>query len=213
MAKFLKGITGAYSGKVGNVIGSSWRQVDYVRSLPKPSKKPATPDQIAQRARFAMAVSFLSPITDLVNLGYSDKQQGKCTGYNKALQHVINNGIIGDYPDYALRYEAVVVARGGLSNLIGVAWAEISPKSLEVSWEPEVNRFNAFSDDSVILLMYNIEKSFFNVLESATREDGSLTFTVPDVYEGDRMVGWVFTGHRNGVKTSGSYYLGEITIS
>ncbi|MBD1431780.1 hypothetical protein H8B06_03000 [Sphingobacterium sp. DN00404] len=213
MAKFLKGITGAYSGKVGNVIGSNWRNVDYVRSLPKPSKKPATADQLAQRARFARAVSFLSPITDLVNLGYSDKQQGKCTGYNKALQHLINHGIMGEYPNYTLNYEAVVIARGSLANLIGVAWTETSPKNLEVSWVPEVNRFNAFTDDSVILLVYNIEKSFFNVLESATREDGALTFTVPDVYEGDRMVGWVFTGHRDGVKTSGSFYLGEITIS
>lgn len=34
MAKFLKGIHGAYTGKVGNVVGSSWRNVD-VKSLRK----------------------------------------------------------------------------------------------------------------------------------------------------------------------------------
>lgn len=213
MAKFLKGIHGAYSGKVGNVVGSNWRQVDYVRSLPKPNKKPATPDQLAQRARFGLAVSFLSPINDLLKLGFSDKQQGKSTGYNRALQHLINHGIRGDHPEYEIDYEGVVIARGGLSNLMGVAWEETAPKSIEVSWLPELNKFNAFSDDSVILLFYNVERSFFSILEDGTRADGSLAFTLPDVYEGDRIVGWVFTGHRDGVKTSSSFYLGEITIS
>lgn len=60
MVRFLKGITGAYSGKVGSVIGSNWRNVDYVRSLSKRSNKPASEDQLAQRAHFALAVSFLS---------------------------------------------------------------------------------------------------------------------------------------------------------
>ncbi|WP_229707698.1 DUF6266 family protein, partial [Sphingobacterium alkalisoli] len=98
MARFLKGINGAYSGKVGNVIGSSWRNVDYVRSLSKRSNKPASADQLAQRAKFALGVSFLSPIKDLLNLGYSDALQGRSTGYNKALQHLLANGIMGDYP-------------------------------------------------------------------------------------------------------------------
>ncbi len=213
MAKFLKGIHGAYHGKVGNVVGSNWREVDYVRSLPKPSKKPATEDQLSQRARFGLAVSFLSPINDLLKLGFSDKQQGKSTGYNRALQHLINHGIRGDYPEYEINYEGVVIARGGLSNLMGVAWEETDPKNVEVSWLPETNKFNAFVDDSVILLFYNIERSFFSILEDGTRGDGSLAFTLPDVYEGDHIVGWVFTGHRDGVKTSSSFYLGELQIS
>lgn len=213
MARFLKGINGAYSGKVGNVIGSSWRNVDYVRSLSKRSNKPASEDQLAQRAKFALAVSFLSPIKDLLNLGYSDALQGRSTGYNKALQHLLANGIMGDYPNQTLDYEAVVIAKGGLSNLMGVSWQETATREVSLSWTVETNRFNAFSDDVVILLMYNKEKSFFSILESGTRADGSLDLTFPEVYAGDNVVGWVFTGNRDGVKTSGSYYLGEITVS
>lgn len=213
MAKFLKGIHGAYSGKVGNVVGSNWREVDYVRAMPKPSKKPATVDQLSQRARFGLAVSFLSPINDLLKLGFSDKQHGKSTGYNKALQHMINHGIVGEYPEYEIDYKGIAVARGGLSNLMAVAWEETTPKNVEVSWLPETNKYTAFADDSVILLFYNIERSFFSILENGTREDGNLAFTLPDAYEGDRIVGWIFTGHRDGVKTSSSFYLGEIVIS
>lgn len=213
MARFLKGINGAYSGKVGNVVGSNWRNVDYVRSLPKSSKKPASQDQLAQRARFGLAVSFLSPIKDLLNLGYSDSTLTRSTGYNKALQHLLNNGIVGDYPDFELNYAAISISRGSLGNLMAVGWQEAAPREISLTWDPQTNRFNAFGDDSVILLLYNIDKMFFSILESSTRSDGNLNMELPDVYAGDRIVGWVFTGHRDGVKTSSSYYLGEITLS
>lgn len=213
MARFLKGINGAYSGKVGNVVGSSWRKVDYVRSLPKPSNMPASPRQLAQRARFALGVAFLSPIKDLLNLGFSDKQQGKATGYNKALQQLLSTAVAGEYPAYELDYSAVTIARGSLANLMGVRWQETAPRELSLHWENEVNRFNAFEDDSVILLIYNLEKTFFSIAESGVREDGELQLTLPEAYAGDRIVGWVFTGHRDGVKTSSSYFLGELTVS
>jgi len=213
MARFLKGINGAYSGKVGSVIGSRWRSVDYVRSLSRPSNKSASDLQVAQRARFRLAIAFLSPIKDLLNLGYSDKLEGRATGYNKAVQHVINHAIVGDYPDYELNYAAVQIAKGGLSNLLAVQWEQSAPQEITITWDTSTNRFNAFSDDTVILLTYNTNKSFFSILESGERKDGSLVINLPAAYAGDHLVGWVFTGHRNGVKTSMSYYLGEILLN
>lgn len=213
MARFLKGIHGAYSGKVGNVVGSNWRNVDYVRSLARVTSKKASPDQLAQRAKFAMAVAFLSPIKDLLNLGYSDQLLGKSTGYNKALQQALSYAVIGEHPDLELDYAAIVVARGSLSNLMGVYWEETDAREIRVSWYPQTNKFNAYEDDSVIFLIYNKEKTFFSIVESGVRADGSLELTLPEVYAGDHIVGWVFTGHRDGVKTSTSTYLGEIEVS
>lgn len=214
MAKFLKGINGAYSGKVGNVIGSSWRGVDYVRSLSKITNKKASENQLAQRARFATAVAFLSPIMDLLNLGYSDKLQGRATGYNKALQYLMNNGgITGTYPALEIDYSKVVIAKGSLTNLMAVEWQETAAQQISVSWISQLNRYNAFVDDAVILLMYNRTKNFFSVIESATRGDEQLDFTLPASYAGDAIEGWVFTGHRDGVKTSVSFYLGELIIT
>lgn len=213
MARFLKGIHGAYAGKVGSVIGSSWRSVDYVRSLPKRTNKAASEDQIAQRTKFSIGVSFLSPIKDLLKLGYSDTMHGRSTAYNKALQHLLSNGISGTSPDFMIDYAAVVIAKGGLSNLMGPTWSETAPQQITLEWTNETNKYTAFPDDEVILLMYNQQKQFFSILDSATRNDGTLSFTLPAVYAGDTLVGWVFTGHRDGVKTSTSVYLGEITIS
>jgi hypothetical protein len=214
MARFLKGIHGAYSGKVGSVIGSNWRGVDYVRSLARISKNKASEKQLIQRSKFAVTVAFLSPIMDLLKLGYSDKLQGKATGYNKALQYMMNNGgVTGTYPDFEIDYSKVVISKGALSNVMAPVWEETFPQEINLSWSPELNKFSAFADDSVILLFYNMSKNFFSIMESATRADASLSFKLPPSYAGDKIVGWVFTGHRDGVKTSLSIYLGELTIS
>ncbi|MFD1166317.1 hypothetical protein ACFQ2C_11935 [Sphingobacterium daejeonense] len=39
MAIISKGILGAYYGKVGEVVGSSWRGINYVKSLPRKIKE------------------------------------------------------------------------------------------------------------------------------------------------------------------------------
>lgn len=34
MGTIKQGILGGFSGKVGNVVGASWKGIDYIRSLP-----------------------------------------------------------------------------------------------------------------------------------------------------------------------------------
>jgi len=64
MAHIRKGILGGFSGKVGTVIGSSWKQTMYMRSLPKSVKNPRTLAQRTQRAKFALAVALVRPVTE-----------------------------------------------------------------------------------------------------------------------------------------------------
>ena len=51
MAIFSKGILGGFSGKVGNVIGSSWRGKDVLRSLPTKRNWVATQSQLDQQGQ------------------------------------------------------------------------------------------------------------------------------------------------------------------
>ncbi len=70
MAKFLKGILGAFSGKVGTVIGACWKGIDYMRSLPKKSTKPPTQLQLDARYQFNLVTGFLRPISGLIKKGF-----------------------------------------------------------------------------------------------------------------------------------------------
>ena len=213
MARFLKGINGAYQGKVGNVVGSSWRGIDYIRSLPKKSSKAASEDQIAQRARFALVTSFLKSIKEILKIGFSDSKQRGRLGYNVAFQHLITNAVTGVYPALGIDYSAVQIASGSLAALMGLRTEESAPQVLTLSWQPEVNRFNAFADDQVIVLLYNVEDNFFSAYEGVTRIDGTLDITLPPSYTGKTMVGWTFNIHRDGKVTSGSQFIGEFVIS
>lgn len=213
MAVFFKGITGAYSGRVGNVVGSSWHGIDYIRSLPKKSSKSVSEDQLAQRSRFRMVTAFLKSIKDILKVGYSDSKQKGRLGYNVAFQHVINNAIDGIYPDQTIDYSAVQIASGSLAGLMGLEVEESAPQVLTLTWQAEVNRFNAFHDDQVIALLYNVDDNFFSVYEAAVRQDASLEISLPTSYAGARVVGWVFNIHRDGVITSTSQFVGEFLIS
>lgn len=213
MARFIKGINGAYTGKVGNVVGSSWRGIDYVRSLPKKSGKPASDDQLAQRAKFAMTTNFLKSIKEILLVGYSDAKLRSKTGYNAAFSHFISQAIKGDYPNYEVDYSVVQIARGGLAPLLGLQVEETAPQVLTLSWVEALNRFNAFADDEVIVLVYSPQDHLFSIYEGATRGGASVEVSMPSVYSGRTIVGWAFVINRDGSSTSNSQFLGEITLS
>lgn len=213
MARFIKGIHGSYSGKVGNIVGSSWRGIDYVRSLPKKSSKASSEAQLAQRMKFGMTTSFLKSIKDILMLGFSDSKQKDKTGYNVAFQQLINNAFQGTYPNFTIDFSAVKIASGSLAALVGLVVAEIAPKVLNLSWDPIVNRFNAFDDDQVLVILYDETDNLFFAYEGATRADAAIDIVLPDSYTGKKIVGWSFNIHRDGLITSTSQYLGEFVLT
>lgn len=211
MAIIKKGINGAFSGTVGNTVGSSWRQIDYIKSLPKPSNKPASERQLAQRAKFAMAVSFLRPIKPLLNIGFSDKAQGKQTGFNRALQTLMNDAVRGAYPDFTIDLSAVTFARGGLNAPTSLVVEQ--DDGIILRWDPLVNKYNSFADDELLVIAYNESKGFMNVYDGARREDGNMSIPLPPSFVGDEIAFWGFMVHRDGQKTSDSVFAGQLVIA
>src|SRR5690606_9697013 len=205
MAVFKKGINGAFSGTIGNTVGASWRQIDYMRSLPKPSKKPATPAQLAQRAKFALGVSFLQPMKWILNIGFSDKKRGRSTGYNRGLQLFINEAIAGTYPDFEIDFPQVSISQGDMDKLLGVTATSDTANSLSLAWvdhseedatteEGEV--LGAYADDQVFVLLYNATEQMFTTNRSATRQAEVLSLELPAVFAGHEFHVWTFVRHR-----------------
>lgn len=212
MARYTKGALGAFSGKLGNVVGSNWRSIDYLRSLPRASKKPATLLQLAQRLKFGMAVSFLQPIKDVLNIGFSDATLGKSTGYNEAVKSMLTNAIVGEYPDFEIDFGGIELSKGSLAGLINLAVEEVEPNTLSVSWVSMINRFNSFADDDVLVLLYNKTKKLFTIYEDVTRGEEEIRIDFPDVFGGDELVCWTFLVKRDGDTTSSSQYVGTIVL-
>jgi hypothetical protein len=65
-AKISQGILGGVSGTVGNVVGGSWKGINYLRVRAQHFQDAKTEGQVGQRAKFgayvALAKSFLDKI-------------------------------------------------------------------------------------------------------------------------------------------------------
>jgi len=84
MGTIRKGILGGFSGKVGTVVGGSWKGIAYMRSLPMKVRNPRTLPQMNQRSKFATTLRFLKPMTALLRTGwklYANRQ----TPFNAAM--------------------------------------------------------------------------------------------------------------------------------
>jgi hypothetical protein len=114
MGTIKKGILGGFSGKVGTVVGASWKGISYMRSLPQHVKTPRTEGQISQRSKFALTLNFLKPITGFLRTGwklYAHRQ----SPFNAAMSYALANAINRTYPNYAIDPSKVLVSRGSLA--------------------------------------------------------------------------------------------------
>ena len=206
-----KGANGGFSGRAGSVVGSSWKDIDYIKGLPKKSNKPATQSQLEQQARFALAVTTLQPITTLLNVGFKGQKTGKATGYNMALQHLLSNAIKGTYPAYTVDFSKMLITKGSLAKAIGLAVAT-DAGSLQITWSPFTTQFGAFGDDEATGLIYNPAKNLYLPVEGATRAEGELQIALPADFDGDTLHVFLFFTNRDGSKRSESAYAGQIVI-
>ena len=214
MGKYKKGILGAFSGKVGTVIGSSWNGIDYMRSLPRPSTKTPTDLQLIQRAKFGLANGFLGPVSSLVNLGYKSLASQK-TGYNFAISELVTEAITGIYPDFELDYTKVLFSKGSLTGVWNVAAASTTVAEIDITWTDNSGSGTAKATDKAVIVIYNPAKSsFVYSLETGTnRSAGADAIIVPAEFSGDTVEVWVAFMTPDKKTFSTSIHAGQIVVA
>ncbi len=129
MGKYKNGILGAFSGKIGPVIGASWRGIDYMRGLQKLSNKPATAKQSAQRMKMSLFRGFLLNIEEIVDICFQNYTQ--TSPMNAALSYNMKHSVAGIYPDMVIDFQNLVLSKGDLMG----------------SWSPNVTSTESGSID------------------------------------------------------------------
>lgn len=212
MGSIREGVFGGFSGKVGNLVGSHWKSVDYMRTLPKPSTKAATEKQQVQRARFALAVKFARPISSLLDVGYR-QQDSAMSGYNASVRQILKEAITGTYPDLQLDYSKIRISEGTLTGIANGKAVSTTPGSLQISWTDNTGDEGARSDDELAMLIVNPDKGTALFKSAAAlRSTGTLTEVVPDTFSSDEVEVFAFFVGANGKEVSDSLYLGKQTI-
>jgi hypothetical protein len=89
MGVIKRGILGGFSGKVANVVGSSWKGIATLKSLPLSVANPNTAGQIAQRTKMANAVFFAQAILTSIIKPLCDRFASGQSGFNLFIQRNI----------------------------------------------------------------------------------------------------------------------------
>lgn len=86
MGKIPQGILGGVSGKVGGVVGSSWKGINVVKTIPLSVANPRTAGQIAQRSAFSLTVQDATALLSTVVKPLWDRFSVKMSGFNSFIK-------------------------------------------------------------------------------------------------------------------------------
>lgn len=90
MGRLKQGILGGVSGKVGNVVGSSWKGIATVKAMPLSVANPRTAGQIAQRSKMTNIVAFARVTLASVIKPLNDRFAGQMSGFNVFIKRNID---------------------------------------------------------------------------------------------------------------------------
>ncbi len=206
-----KGILGGFSGLVGTVVGGTWKGIPYMRSLPTSKRSVFSQPQLAQQAKFSLAVKFLQSMTGLLTVSFSDFAV-RMTGFNNALGYTLKNAVTGSYPIYSIDYSLALVSRGDLPNAISPEAVSTVAGQVNFVWTDNSGVGKAAATDKAILAMYcpDRKQCIYTTL-GADRSAESDVMSAPS-FSGQQVQTYVGFISADGKNIASSIYTGQVTV-
>jgi hypothetical protein len=212
MGKISQGVLGGFSGKVGNVVGGTWKGIDYMRIKPSNVSNPRTAGQVDQRSKFTITLRFLQTMTDFLRVGFK-MYANKMTQFNAAMSYNLNNAITGTYPNFLIDYANALVSRGGLTGALN-SGVSSSGGLVEFTWDDNSGSGSAKPTDKALLVVYNPAKDQ-TIYDSAgvVRSTTSQTLAMPNDFIGDDVEAFIGFISEDGKEVANSVYIGSVTVA
>lgn len=173
MARIRSGVLGNTRGKVAGVVGSQWKDKNYIREYVLPAN-PNTAAQQTQRSKMSDVVEFCKPLVGPVFNSYTDKFQKSMSGFNFFVKK--NIAEFDGSPDHSNvkitegKLHAPTVVAGAYTN--GVA-------DIDITWEESIGNNGALDDKMYALAYNNTTKLWYFASTEADRDDETLTIVGP----------------------------------
>ena len=210
MARLKQGILGPVSGSVGTIVGSSWKDTDYIRSKSTKPKGDPSPLQLDNQYKFSAVINFVSTMTELLNQTFS-KYANNMSESNAAFSYNYQNAITGTSPDYSIDYAKALVSRGDLPNASGVT-ATVTNKIVHFTWTDNSGLGMAQATDKAVLVAYckNYNLNLYSI-GSAARSAKAGLLDVSN-FSGFTVETWIAFLNEDGSMASNSIYTGELIV-
>ena len=213
MARYKNGINGPVSGKVGTIVGASWRGIDYVRNVADTSKVKWSEAQLNQRAIFALVMNWIKPLLPVINMGYQSFKSRK-TPLNAAVGYHIRHAVSGAAPDYEIDFEKAIFSVGDLL----ISWVRqlntLDAAILHLCWDNSTESIYSSGSDCATFVVYNpLRQLFVSFVNEATRLEREVRLQLPLHFKDDRVHVYVFYTNSTGDRVSTSQYIGQVIIN
>lgn len=134
MANVKHGINGPPSGKVGAVVFCKWKEINYVRSLPRVNKRrPLSDKEVNNRNKFGLMQQFLGPYKKIIRLGFANYAKNM-TAYNAAMSYNLQHAIQQDDDGFHINYDQIAISRGLDAEITGALF-QLREENIHISWE------------------------------------------------------------------------------
>ena len=208
MAKIPLGINGPIVGKVGAVVGSSWKGEPHIKGKYKDRTEHVTQKELGNRDKFGQGQRWLQPITEFLRTGFRGYTK-RVEGFSAAKSYLSKNAWEGTGADMRINPALMKVSVGKLplSNDLAV---EKTSEGLRFSWSTEAvpggSRY-----DQVMMLAYNIEKGIaMYITTGQLRSTGSDTLPMGIPQAGTYHIYMAFNGFDRTTQ-SDSVYMGTVS--
>lgn len=173
MAKIKQGILGGFSGKVANVVGTSWKGRAVMKSQPLSVSNPKTEAQVGQRNKFSKVAELASQILTQFVQPVENPISGDISGYNLFCKD--NKAAFG--ADGAFVPENFVAGGGKIINLeTPVGSATEGGAAVGLGWTNSGSLSALRKTDKVYAVAVDADANLLAVTAgSATRNSQSVT--------------------------------------
>ena len=195
MSKYVQGILGPFSGKVGPVVGSKWNGRFVMRGRPYP-KQQITPSvfQQVQRQKFGTMAKYMRVLAGMVRVGFQyAAKTAAITARNMAMKVNMDNAMnLNASNIWEIIPSAVATSRGSFANVESLAMTlNAGGTGFNVSWTDNAGmtigqtssgqNVVTRSNDKIYLVLVNTTKNEadYSNFAAANRDDASAVFTKP----------------------------------
>lgn len=180
MAKYEGGILAPVHGKVGSVVGSNWRAIDYVRSYTSQVKNPRTDKQQAQRGRLRDATAIARVLLPGAKAGLQRRCRHK-SEFNELVRQ-----IMGQLKAGQLELGKLVLSSGPRAGVVFEALGKPAAKGkYTVKFTSLPSSKHDQRDEDVVYVVYYDAKAKLGASGSGDRKSGTVEIDVPEKPEGD----------------------------
>jgi hypothetical protein len=151
MASYKEGAMGPFHGKLGNIIGGTWKGKPYMRLRPDRRAKPSPREQL-NRDKFKTLHLYLQPLVDIVRAGFKGYSR-MVEGYNAAKSYNLKNAFTLVKGVYELDPAKVLLSYGTLRLPENIS-CELIGRELHFTWENNQHASIEHPDDRTMLVAY-----------------------------------------------------------